>query len=237
MLQAIKINTLKLAAEETLWPTRCVICDTPGFLLCPKCAKTLSYIDHSKTCQKCGEPFGRLQCATCMSKPPFDGCVSATLLDKNSGAIVTLFKDAGEIRLAKVMAYFIAKALKPNWYKGSCLVTFIPASKEAFNKRGFDHSEILANEVSKQIGQRCVKLFKRPNSKDQRNLGRKGRFANIGQKYKILESKKDFISRLDLPVLIIDDVFTTGSTIYSASRELRSLGINPIYGGVFSRTF
>lgn len=113
MNSVLNLGNIKLATAETLWPTRCAICDKPGYLLCPECARSLTFIDHSKTCPKCGEPFGRIQCASCMDSPPFDGCVSATLLDKRSGGIVTLFKDSGELRLSKVMSYFMSKAIDP----------------------------------------------------------------------------------------------------------------------------
>ena len=50
---------------ETLWPTRCALCDTPGKLLCPRCARSLEFIDYYRACPRCGSPWGSLQCDRC----------------------------------------------------------------------------------------------------------------------------------------------------------------------------
>ena len=33
------------ALAETVWPTRCAICDTPGHVLCDSCRAALAYVD------------------------------------------------------------------------------------------------------------------------------------------------------------------------------------------------
>lgn len=109
-----KISLLKDAFEETLWPTRCAICDKPGFLLCPNCAKELPYIDQLKTCKTCGEPFGSIQCCGCGGSAYFDKCVSVFFLNNETGKLITTYKDAGEQRLSNVIAYFLTKAINPS---------------------------------------------------------------------------------------------------------------------------
>ena len=53
------------ALLETLWPTRCAVCDTPGEVLCAPCSLNLSHIDWWRACPRCGAPFGRVQCSEC----------------------------------------------------------------------------------------------------------------------------------------------------------------------------
>ena len=55
------------AAAETLWPTRCAICDRPGNVLCARCARLLPYVDWWRACRRCGSPFGYVQCDACSS--------------------------------------------------------------------------------------------------------------------------------------------------------------------------
>lgn len=94
----------------------------PGYLLCPKCARSLSFIDVYKACPVCGEPFAYIQCCNCMPTSKnisdnernnyhmnFDQALSVTRLDKNSGRIIALYKDGGERRLAKIIAYFMSQ--------------------------------------------------------------------------------------------------------------------------------
>ena len=109
-----EISIIKEAFEETLWPTRCAICDKAGYLICPECARKLPYIDQLKTCPTCGEPFGSIQCCGCNGKTNFDKCVSVFFLNNDTGKIITTYKDSGERRLAGVIAYFISKSINPN---------------------------------------------------------------------------------------------------------------------------
>ncbi|MEG0324645.1 MAG: double zinc ribbon domain-containing protein, partial [Raoultibacter sp.] len=51
--------------EETLWPTRCAVCDTLGTVLCDRCRQRLPYIDYWRSCPRCGAPFGFTQCTEC----------------------------------------------------------------------------------------------------------------------------------------------------------------------------
>lgn len=53
------------AALETLWPTRCVLCDIPGTLLCHSCRVNLSYLDQLKACPRCGAAYGIHCCTEC----------------------------------------------------------------------------------------------------------------------------------------------------------------------------
>ena len=114
MMDVNNITIIKKAIAETIWPTRCAICDKPGYLLCPECSRKLPYIDQLKTCPNCGEPFGNIQCCGCNGQTQFDKCVSVFFLNNDTGKIITTYKDGGERRLAYVIAYFLHKAINPN---------------------------------------------------------------------------------------------------------------------------
>ena len=44
------LNVAKEGLEELLWPTRCVLCDVPGTLLCEDCRLEIPYIDALHAC-------------------------------------------------------------------------------------------------------------------------------------------------------------------------------------------
>lgn len=52
---------------ELLWPTRCVLCDVPGTLLCDECRLELPYIDPLRACPFCGQAHGKFVCVDCNS--------------------------------------------------------------------------------------------------------------------------------------------------------------------------
>ena len=87
---------------ETLYPTRCAVCDKPGAVLCGSCAAALPYIDALTACPRCGAPFGVVQCSECTSvlmepfgykEPPYDEMASALVLTEAVRRIVTVYKD------------------------------------------------------------------------------------------------------------------------------------------------
>lgn len=229
------------AVLETLWPTRCAVCDEPGSLLCDTCRLQLPYLDWWRACPRCGAPFGSVQCCTCTpvmlarwerTVPPFAGCASAVMLDAATGRIVTLCKDAGERRLAHTMANIMANVVPPAWACEVQAVSFVPASEKAVRRRGFDHAELLAASLANQLGKPCVPLLDRPASNDQRALGRSQRFQNTEGRFRPLPRAAGFGS-----VLLVDDVYTTGATLFAACDALAATGVTTRYCATFARTW
>lgn len=234
------LDSAKEALSEVFWPTRCVLCDRPGVLLCDPCKAELSYIDFWHRCPRCGAPHGNIQCTECnpvilkqfgLKHPPFSTCVSALHFSSSTARIVRCFKDQNEQRLTEPIAQYMKNALLPSWLSPDPLpITFIPSTKNAFRTRGFDHGELLAHQLAQSIESIVIPLFERPSSKDQRALSRQGRITNMGNRFKLLTPK-------DIPqrILLIDDVYTTGATLYAASQTLKSHGCEEVFCATFAR--
>ena len=225
------------AVAETLWPTRCALCDTPGQVLCDECARDLPFLDWWRACSRCGSPFGKVQCDLCnpialerigLDDLPFAGCASATIFSEETGRLVRVFKDQGEQRLAAVFAKYMARYIVPNWDFGA--VTYIPASKAAFRYRGFDHCELLAREVAQRIGRECVCSLDRPVTRDQRALKGSERISNLRCGFRPFATQARGRS-----LLLVDDVFTTGSTLCAATDALLGAGAREVFCLTFAR--
>lgn len=230
-----------LAAEvvaETLWPTRCALCDVPGAVLCERCSRELPVLDWWTACPRCGSAFGKVQCDLCnpvtlgrigRESLPFAGCASAMRFDENTtGCLVRVFKDQGERRLAAELASCMARAVAPGWDFDA--VTFVPASKAAQRHRGFDHAELLAREVASSLGKPCASVLDRPKTRDQRLLTGRERIANLGGSFHAPDN-----AARGLRLLLVDDVFTTGSTLCAATDALLASGADRVYGLTFAR--
>lgn len=61
------LQALGEGVAELLWPTRCVLCDVPGTLLCDECRLEIPYIDPLRACAYCGQAYGKLACIGCNS--------------------------------------------------------------------------------------------------------------------------------------------------------------------------
>ncbi|MCL2889286.1 MAG: double zinc ribbon domain-containing protein [Eggerthellaceae bacterium] len=231
---------------ESIWPTRCAICDRPGEVLCQSCRRNLPYIDHWNACQRCGAPFGKVVCSECNpvslrahgdDSLPFSECSCVSVFNSQSAAIITTYKDQGERRLVVPIADMLAQLMYPARAKGTAqlqglALSFIPASLVAYRRRGFDHAQLLAETLAEKLGLACVPLFKRPKGKDQRRLSRWERLDNMGEGFQCLA-----LAAMPREVLLIDDVYTTGSTLISASKALAQAGVESIRCATFARVF
>lgn len=216
-------NAFTETAAETLWPTRCAVCDQPGTVLCARCEAALAYIDWWQACPRCGAPLGRTQCTECndtrlekagLPAFPFTGGASAVVLNEAARRIVTTFKDLGEQRLALPMARVMTRYVPPAWKHTA--VTFIPATASAVRRRNFDHAELLAREVARLLHVPCLSLFERPRSNDQRALSRRQRQENMANRLTLRPCVA-----VPPSLIIIDDVCTTGATLYAAACALQ----------------
>lgn len=231
---------------EALWPTRCAICDKPGFVVCDDCSEHIDYIDVLSSCPRCGSPYGSVQCCECndvaidaigLDSFPFDRLASAVRIDDDSKRLVTVYKDHDEHRLAPLIAKTMSRYINPDWIDDAnntesdqTFITFIPATAEALNRRGFDHMEKIAELVAKYAHLRSLSVFERPKSLDQRKLNRRERAENMKQKFQIRAD-------VELPskLIVIDDICTTGSTMFGAALSLREGGCEKLFGLTFGK--
>lgn len=161
---------------------------------------------------------------------PLDGMASALLADDAAVSVVRIFKDQGERRLAMEMARIMERCIPPEWRHAQ--LAFIPATAKAKRRRGFDHAELLAIELANASGMQLSCLLGRPSSSDQRAFDRRGRIRNMEGRIQVAPA-----NRVSMPdeVLVIDDVCTTGATLYAAAGALRQAGVRKVYGLTFAK--
>ena len=99
----------------------------------------------------------------------------------------------------------------------------VPLYSKRQKERGYNHMELVAEEFCKIKGMKLnTKLIKRvKNTKPQYKLNRQERMKNLHEAFSV--DKSELIP--DLDILIIDDIFTTGSTFESMINELNKNGI------------
>jgi len=126
----------------------------------------------------------------------------------------------------KELAYYQAKFMWEYWQKlglsGDFIVIPVPLSKQRLKQRKYNHMELVAEEFCNFSGyKKDYKLVKRiKNTKPQYCLKRHERLKNLKNAFEITS---DFYS--EKPILIIDDICTTGSTFESIILELNKKGI------------
>lgn len=176
-----------------------------------------------------------------MARFPLDGCVSAVLLSPETKRIVTVFKDRGERQLSEIIAHHMANVLPPSWQAEAVLVP-IPARANSVRERGFDHISLIGAELSRITGMPLTPLLRAKPRRDQRDLDARQRLANMTGSFDLkpngpspygnaLKARLGIMPR----IVLIDDVFTTGATLFTAENTLRAAGTKEIYAVTFIR--
>jgi ComF family protein len=217
---------------ELVWPTRCVGCGAPGELLCEACAGSLPWIDQRWACPSCGAPFGWLTCTAC----EMDWEMRVVCALGYEGAVrnmVRLLKDAHELRLAPMLAEAMARALREAQapLAETDAICFVPATAEAYARRGFDHMELVSRELSALLGLPVADVLARAPAADQRSLGREGRAANLAGSVVVLDDVAG------MRLLLADDVVTTGASMRTCAQALRSRGAGLVVGVAAARVW
>lgn len=110
-------------------------------------------------------------------------------------------------------------------------ICFLPATEEAYRRRGFDHMEKVAHSLSLLLGIPVVDALMRTKAKDQRLLNRGERLQNSAGTFTVVEDVAG------AHVLLVDDVITSGASIREAARALLMRGAVSITGASVCRTW
>ncbi|MEE1044297.1 MAG: phosphoribosyltransferase family protein [Olegusella sp.] len=245
---------------ELAWPTRCVSCNLPGELLCAECRADLAWIDQRWACPRCGAPHGWLACTGCgadyihatvhgeegqvgQTRWETRAVVCALEFAGTAALMATDLKDRHELRLAPIIAAAVATALdeaaswpaadgRPRYDAARTdALCFVPATQKAYARRGFDHMELVADSLSRELAIPCVDLLARATGADQRALGAADRAANLRGSVSVV----DEVAGAHL--LLVDDVVTTGASMREAARTLLAHGAVSVTGCSLARVW
>lgn len=231
------------AFSEALWPTRCAGCEQPGELLCDECRASLPWVEQRLACPSCGAPYGFLTCTECDGAWAPRATVAALGFHGAPARMVTCLKDAHELRLAPVVAAAMACALEEasawpardgarRFSPGATdAVCFVPATAAAYARRGFDHMELVARALARELSLPLADVLVRAAARDQRALGREERAANLSRTMRAIDDVAG--ARL----LLVDDVATTGSSLAEGVRALVERGAASVTACAFARVW
>jgi ComF family protein len=220
-------------AELAFFPSFCKTCgrlleNNRDRILCAECLDRIE--PHpSAGCSVCGRFFDGTGeshlCGRCaVAPPPFSR-------HRSAGRYHGVLKDAVLLlKYRKIrplgaflggMTYEAVKKDKDLW-RGVDLIVPVPLHKERRRERGFNQTEQIGREIARraQITIDWSVLKKVRNTPPQTSLEQKERAENVRDAY-VIGRKKDVEGKI---ILLVDDVFTTGSTLGECARTLRRGG-------------
>jgi len=222
------LGRLKNAGSEAfsgllglLYPPHCPLCRAPlerPRFVCDGCLSRITLLGPP-WCAICGEPLedGEL-CGRCAhERLPFERARSAAFYEGHLARLIQLFKFEGERALASELARLMLPQLDE--FKGIEAITFVPLHPRSERARGFNQAELLARRLGELAGiPALATLRKLRETRPQVGLTGPERIKNVEGAFDPLGSPKCE------KILLIDDVYTTGSTVRECSRTLKEAG-------------
>ena len=187
--------------------------------MCDKCYKNLPLIQHN-FCIRCGLQFDKDGTGTCLNCKSnnfsFELARSAVNFDNKIVGTIHKLKYARYKFLAEPLAYLLHDKLMTQDWKID-LIAYVPLHPKREKERGYNQSRELANHLSTLTNIPIFDSIERiRDTPTQTKLTRRERQENVKDCFKVTNKTK--IKNLN--ILLIDDVYTTGSTTNEISKEL-----------------
>ena len=220
--------------RDVLFPPSCLHCGdvverSPLRHVCADCEPLISRVE-APCCPCCGHPFfgeasGERLCVHCEGlRPEFREGRTAVLFRGPARALVHELKyRQGLFALEDMAAIFAANAHTAEFLRGAILVP-VPLHSRKKRERGYNQGEELARAVAKRLGggtEVAELLVRVVDTQTQTSLDRERRRANLKNAFALAPGAP---INPDLRYVLIDDVFTTGSTLNACAAVLRRAG-------------
>lgn len=216
---------------DYVWPPRSLLTDVavsePGRIEADAWS-SLRFLTEP-WCARCGFPFETsdapgLICGVCLADPPPFAAARAPLVyDEGSRKLVLDLKRGGRRDGLTLFARWMARAGADCLTPGAVLVP-VPLHWTRLAERRFNQAAWLAEALSAETGVpvRRTLLVRRARRKSQGEMSASARRRNVAGVFAVPEARKAELSGQS--VVLVDDVFTTGATVTSATKTLMKAG-------------
>lgn len=226
------MRNIKDQMLNMLYPRRCPVCDgilrVQNSLICPACRNVLRMVPVSR-CMRCGRPVDAEKefCRDCEKRRrSFTEGRGIFLYDSRMKSSMMKYKYHGRREYGRYYAAamsFCAREDILRWKPDVIVPVPLHPSKE--RRRGFNQAAYLAERIGGcfHIPVAPGILKKTGRTKSQKKLDAAARRRNLRDAFTVTEGVNG------LRILLIDDVYTTGSTVEAAAEKLLEKGAAEVY--------
>ena len=224
-----------------LFPRRCPVCgeitEPAGSLICPSCFRELSFV-KSPTCKKCGKEIlneTMEYCEDCIShRHVFEHGVALLNYDEKARASMVKIKYKNKREYLDFYGTALAARYERQIQRMQVdAIVPVPIHRSRRRRRGFNQAELLAEIMGERLGIPVAAdaLVRSKRTLPQKELSAMERLKNLSGAFRAGEIPEHIRS-----VLLVDDIYTTGSTIEACARALRNAGVEHVYFAVICMT-
>ncbi len=223
---------------DIIYPGLCISCKqiSPGRQLCENCYSDIKFISSSDICVCCGVPYKSFdettahpehKCASCISETTdFKVCRSIARFDGTIRDLLHSFKYKKKLGIGKIFT----RLIKDNFPKDLTsfnLIMPVPLHIKKLREREYNQSAVLVNGLSRELD--CEKdlfsLIKSFETEPQVNFkDSRMRKKNVLKSFSVRDVKN--IKKRS--ILLVDDVYTSGSTINECAKVLLGSGAGEV---------
>lgn len=230
----LKMRKIAEAVLDALFPPRCPVCgELPaeeGRQICAACFSRLDFVKEPR-CLRCGktvfdETVGL--CADCEKRErSFERGFALLNYDDCMRRMVAEIKYKNRRSYLKPMARLLYLAYREQIadMRADCLAP-VPLHPSRLRSRGFNQAELLAREIGRHAGipVRADLLIRVKKTAAQNALNPEERARNLERAFAVRRPDPKLRR-----VILVDDIFTTGSTVEACAQALRAAGADEIF--------
>ena len=217
-------------------PSQCAVCHAwPAQPVCEDCVAR--FAQPQPRCRTCALPVpaGVLRCGACLSSaPPLDACLAAVPYTFPWGQLITRYKFGARPGWSAALALLLRSApwVEPALEQADLLLP-MPLSRQRLQERGYNQALELARHLApaKVVPELLLRIRHTP---PQSALKRSERLHNVRAAFAVDPLRSAELR--DKRVVLLDDVMTSGASLFAAAQVLRQAGAAHITGLVLART-
>lgn len=219
---------------KMIYPQTCPVCQRIIPIgegnICKVCLQKLKWIKNPR-CLKCGKPLeeARLEyCRDCRRKKhSYDGGRCVFIYNRELRESIYRFKYDNKREYAQFYVDAMVAQCQ-DWIRSKHIdgIIPVPLHEKRLRKRGFNQAQVLADGLGKRMKLPVYSQYivRCRNTVAQKQLNEKERQKNLKKAFKIVQNDVK-LKR----ILLVDDIYTTGSTVDAIAKELKEHGVSEVY--------
>ncbi len=215
-------------------PPRCPICGATvesDNRFCLSCWQSLDFLNEP-WCSSCGRPFAfeqgeGAQCVSCLRKrPKHDGVRAVVAYDDKSSLLPMRLKYGARLGLAELIAQQLVRFLDD--VPSDALIIPVPLHRLRLWSRGFNQAVLIGRALSAHSGlvMRTDILIRKKATPPLRSMSAKQRSNIVRNAFSL--SRDGECGLKEKAVVLVDDVYTTGSTANACAETLKKSGVSSV---------